>query len=571
MSQVGDLFAALGVRVDRESFVRADAALDRTKAKVDGIYQDTAGRWRAAHGRFLSSGERAASGVANAHESAAGRMRRAHSDSTNAAIAGLSRLGQAAAAYFTLRAGYSALIKSNADREDIRTNIAGAISLAKKTDFRAEVGTAQTLIDNLARRAASLPGTTSEYVQMLGMITQPILDAKLGMQDLEDLTVNATVAAKGLHIDWQVAARDIDQALRGQFHSTDQFAGKVLGSIGFTGEEGRTKFNALSADKRAAELKRALMQQQFTDMAEAAGSGFSGMIATLQDTAENFGRSVGKPLFEGVKGALRDANAWFSKYKDTIEEVAAVVGTVLGEAFELVGSAIAQVVEVMSPHRGLLLEVFGAVLHDALIVTKGLIDAIGIAFDFVVEHAAAMKVVAAAIALPLAPFIALLYLIHKVINAFSLMDVARSVADSIAGAFSWLGDQVAGVWESVTDALSGFMGRIVSGFWETGDGIKKAFADAYDYVTSLDWIDAIPVIGRIKKAVTGPSVWEQAEQALSAGGPRIPAGGAGGIGGDTNIKIGDVNVSSPNADPKMVAIEVRRELGNVLRETRDAL
>jgi hypothetical protein len=64
---------------------------------------------------------------------------------------------------------------------------------------------------------------------MAGMLTQPITDAGLGMKDLEDLTVNSVVAAKALGYQWDLAARDIDQALRGQFHATDPFAGKMLG------------------------------------------------------------------------------------------------------------------------------------------------------------------------------------------------------------------------------------------------------------------------------------------------------------------------------------------------------
>jgi hypothetical protein len=56
------------------------------------------------------------------------------------------------------------------------------------------------------------------------------------------------VAAKALGVEWEAAARDIDQALRGQFHSTDQFTGKLLGSAGFKGEAGRKRFNAMSAE-----------------------------------------------------------------------------------------------------------------------------------------------------------------------------------------------------------------------------------------------------------------------------------------------------------------------------------
>ena len=198
---------------------------------------------------------------------------------------------------------------------------------------------------SLQKRAKSLPGTTQEYARFAGMVTQPIIDAGLGMKDLEDLTVNSVVAAKALGVEAEVAARDIDQALRGQFHSTDVFTGKILGSVGFKGEEGRAKFNAMSSGDRASTLKAALMQKQLTQLAEAQGKTFTGILSTFQDTLQQTLGKVGMPLFKAITAELQKWNAWADANADKIDAWARDMGEALVTGFGYVKDAIGFLVD----------------------------------------------------------------------------------------------------------------------------------------------------------------------------------------------------------------------------------
>lgn len=228
-------------------------------------------------------------------------------------------------AFGAQRAG-AALIGFNSTVQDTQLQIAGMLALSKKTDLVDQVGRADKLYESLQRRAATLPGTTMEYARMAGMLTQPITAAGLGLKDLEDLTVNSVVGAKALGVEWQAAARDVDQALRGQFHSTDVFTGKILGSMGYEGEEGRAKFNALSATKRAEALKGALMQRQLTQLASAQGATFGGVVSTLQDTIEKTLGKVGLPLFKTITAEVKAWNSWLDKNDRKVSEMAKTIG-----------------------------------------------------------------------------------------------------------------------------------------------------------------------------------------------------------------------------------------------------
>jgi hypothetical protein len=257
----------------------------------------------------------------------------------------LGRLGALAAGGFGIQQAGKHLVGFNANVEDTKLQIGGMLALVRKTDLADEMVRADRVFANLQKRAASLPGTTQEYARFAGMITQPIIDAGLGMRDLEDLTVNAVVAAKSLGEQAEVAARDISQVLRGQFHSTDPFAGKVLGSIGYKGEDGRKRFNELSAQERASELRRALMQKQWAQLAAAQGATFNGMLSTFQDTLQQLLGKIGLPLFKAITQELKEWNAWAADNGDKLAAWGKEFGESLVDGFRFVKDALGFLVD----------------------------------------------------------------------------------------------------------------------------------------------------------------------------------------------------------------------------------
>lgn len=284
--------------------------------------------------------DKASKGLDNIDRGAARAAR-----STGSLSGMLGTLGAIAAGGFGIRAAGKALIGFNSGVEDTKLQIAGMLALTKKTNLTDELKRADRVFANLQRRANTLPGTTAEYARFAGMITQPIMDAGLSMKDLEDLTVNSVVAAKSLREEAGVAARDIDQALRGQFRSTDPFAGKVLGSIGYKGEEGRSRYNALSATDRAQELKRALMQKQWGQLAAAQGQTFSGVLSTFQDTLEQTLGKIGLPLFKAITEELKRWNVWAQANSAKLDAWGKDIASALVDGFGYVKSVVSFLID----------------------------------------------------------------------------------------------------------------------------------------------------------------------------------------------------------------------------------
>lgn len=279
--KVADLFALLGIRMDKASFKRGTDAIDSVKSKILG-------------------------------------------------------LGTAIVAAFAGKAAYNSLIGFNATVEETKSQLAGMFALVNKTDLADQIANADMVFASLQKRANSLPGTTQEYAKFASLVARSVMSAGLSMKDLEDITVGAVVAAKAFGEQTEVAARDIDQFLGGRFGASDTFSKKLFGSLGYDSEQGREKVRRMSVAQRAELLKTALTQKQITQLAEAQGKTYAGILSTTKDAFEQLAGKIGKPLFERLKEGLTALNAWVDKNRAKIDAFANKVSKALVKAVDFV-------------------------------------------------------------------------------------------------------------------------------------------------------------------------------------------------------------------------------------------
>lgn len=448
-------------------------------------------------------------------------------------------------------------IKFNATMEESKNQIAGMLALTKKTHLAQEMGNADTLVANLQRRAATLPGTTAEYVAMLSNITRPIMDAKLSMKDLEDITVNSVVAAKAFGINAMVAARDIDQALRGSYHSVDPFSGKVLGALGYKGEEGRSRYNQLSEAKRAAEFKRGLLLPQITELAAAQGASFTGVLSTLDDAWEQFKGRLTRPLFEVLGASIVKLNKWLDDNKVKIGEVTDKIGGALVTAFNFLGKVIDFFVE----HGDLALSI--------LIAIGATLAALAIAW--VVGFWPIFAIIAA--------LTLLTYGLKKLMDYPGGVRKAFEAAfDAIISAVDDVGDAIEEAFQSAFDAVAkipiiGDLLRLVAAIERLTSRNQKPTPPGEREPSKFDAEGILGKVNSVLKFMTPGGMISGVRDILPGPTAKMLAPGSGG--GSTNVTVGDVNVSvtAPNADSGAVADAVGRhldaKLGNILRDTMD--
>src|SRR5512141_127525 len=162
----------------------------------------------------------------------AGDLQRAHQHSAALGLS-LGRLAGILAGGAGLYAGKRALLDFNSGMEQAKITIAGLMQQAGQGEFTENRGSANTLVRQMQLDARASVGTTEDFVQMASSLVQPIFMAAGGMKELRDMTRQTVVASRSMGIEAGVAARDIDQAIRGVYRSVDPFSGKILTPLGY--------------------------------------------------------------------------------------------------------------------------------------------------------------------------------------------------------------------------------------------------------------------------------------------------------------------------------------------------
>lgn len=300
--------------------------------------------------RYLME-DRAKSGIADLDK----HMKSA-ANSSNALSGSLGRIGGLVAGYFGFQAAKSSLIDFNSTLEQSKITMSGLFQMNLGGSFGDNMKVADDLVGRLQNRMKSAVGTTAEAVQMASMLAQPFSKAGASIKEMEDMTVGAVVGARSFGIAADVAARDVDQALNGQFKSVDQFTGKLLGAMGYAGEEGRKKFNQMLPEKRFAELNKALNSPALKDMANAQAGSWAGVTSTLQDNIEMFLGKVGSPVFKSITKELQKWNEWIEKNGETLDKWGRIASDAMLSGFDALKTAVEFIVE----HKEVLLAIASA-------------------------------------------------------------------------------------------------------------------------------------------------------------------------------------------------------------------
>lgn len=248
----------------------------------------------------------------------------------------LGRVGGVVAGAFGVMTAKRHLVDFNSGMEQMRLQAAGLMQMNMGGTFADNLSKAEQIVGRLQQEAKTSVGTTQDMASMFSNLVQPLSSAGAKMEDFVSFTKGAVVAAKALGVNPEVAAFDIDQAMRGQMTARDQLTNKMLGPLGFAGEAGRSKFNALSQAQRLATLQKALTQDAVKDMAKAQGESWEGVLSTLQDNLQMFLGNVGKPLFKALTEELKKWNVWLEKNEAKLAKVGQTVSDVLLRGLEKV-------------------------------------------------------------------------------------------------------------------------------------------------------------------------------------------------------------------------------------------
>lgn len=217
----------------------------------------------------------------------------------------------------------------NAELEKTTMSLAAIFSANGATNGVAQGMTlAADMMSKMRRDAAALPGEFSDLVGIFKMIQIPGLRAGADPERLEKLASNIMAAGASAGLDMHMVAREAGQLVAG--HAG---AHNILGStlFGLQGDQAKA-FNQKGDTERLKWLEANMGKYQ--EAIGLFGNSYDAISSTLVDNAKLFMGSLSGPLFDRVKGALSEVNAWFDANRVEIGIWTEAVGGRIADAFD---------------------------------------------------------------------------------------------------------------------------------------------------------------------------------------------------------------------------------------------
>lgn len=226
-------------------------------------------------------------------------------------------------------------IDYNAQIENHKVVLAGMLTMYTGMPIEKSWDRAGTSVERFTEMAKKSSLTTKDLVETASMLTRPLLQAGMSMQQIEKLTFGAANAGKAFGIGGSVAAMDIEQALTTGVHQRDRFMRSILAQKEVN--LSMDKFNSLSKEKQVDAVVKGLSSNAVSAMAKKQGEGtFEGVKSTLEDTFQIMMSKVGLPLFTAITEEIRNWNGWLDKNQSKLTEIGKTVGHGMVSAFSTI-------------------------------------------------------------------------------------------------------------------------------------------------------------------------------------------------------------------------------------------
>jgi len=320
-------------------------------------------------------------------------LERTTKSATNSAF-GLKSALSAVAAGGLFAAGKKFFFDYNREIDKMKISLATVTAMNFKKPFDAGRVAADKLFATFQKMAIESPATTKDFVSMSSMISGAVLQAGMGLKDLEQITKGAVIASQALGAPAEMMALDVSQMLSGSVGLRDRYARQLLSSMG---HQDYKAFNKLDAKKRAQITKSAFEQAPIQDAAKAFGSSTEGVMSTMQDNLEIALGKVGLPLMKAMTEEVKSWNTWFSSNPEKIQAMGEKFASGLKEAFFIIKDiaqamfpmikdvfgVVASVLKFASEHREVLVGLIKAmaVYKGVSFVGGGMMKGGGGAFD----------------------------------------------------------------------------------------------------------------------------------------------------------------------------------------------
>lgn len=255
--------------------------------------------------------------------------------SQSLATAMVGRLIGIGAAYVGLNAGVVAFrslsnsaVNYTSELESTRIGLQAVLQAVKGGTWEEAGETAIGVFEKLKTAAMISPATTAEMFSIYQGIVGPVAAAGFELDKVHQLTVDTTLAASALHVDFAQASRDVSAMVRGA-------AGldvKLFSTLRSTNaiQKSAEQWNKMSQKERVEQLATALAK--YRSAGEAFGRSWKGVTSTFQDVKNEALRAFTTPVLTRLATKLGALNDYFMANQESISRRLQVYGERFGDA-----------------------------------------------------------------------------------------------------------------------------------------------------------------------------------------------------------------------------------------------
>lgn len=184
-------------------------------------------------------------------------------------------------------------------------------------------GEVEKRINSIRERSIALAGvTSSEVIDVFGIVASQVGQIGGGLKDAEDLAINFSAALGTFGIPLYQASQEIGSILRGDI-TTDSYLAKALGITNEEIAQAKTKTGGVVKflEER---LSAAVAGQRI------AAQGFSGVVYNIRDLSELVGQNFGAGLLDPLLGGLTKVFDFLFKIREEVFAISKNLGSGIG-------------------------------------------------------------------------------------------------------------------------------------------------------------------------------------------------------------------------------------------------
>jgi hypothetical protein len=225
--------------------------------------------------------------------------------------------------------------------EDAQIQIAAVFEQSNPGKFEKNLSRAGDLFKRFQKSSITSPATSQDFLTLFGGVAPGVAPLGVSNNTIDQFISRAVPAAKAFTGgDYEQAGRDLLQMIQGQAGSDTKTFNSLKADLfkrtKTSNTEGFNKLAKANPRKIFDAINESLSSMDAVN--KKFGASFGGLLASVQEFADGFLRTIGGPVVKEASKILQRMTGWFAENADAVEEMGKKIGGKFADGLRLAES-----------------------------------------------------------------------------------------------------------------------------------------------------------------------------------------------------------------------------------------